>query len=65
MPVFWLASILLYYLTYRAQIFPNGGYVEFSDDPFEWVWHLVLPWLRSRSSSSASTPESCAPTCWT
>ena len=28
MPVFWLASILLYYLTYKIEIFPNGGYVR-------------------------------------
>jgi peptide/nickel transport system permease protein len=44
MPVFWLGALLLYYLGYKAGIFPNGGYVEFFDDPFQWFWHLVLPW---------------------
>jgi peptide/nickel transport system permease protein len=45
MPVFWVGAILSYYLGYRAGIFPNGGYVEFFDDPFQWFWHLVLPWF--------------------
>jgi len=45
MPVFWLGALLLYYLGYKAGIFPNGGYVEFFDDPVQWFWHLVLPWF--------------------
>ena len=27
MPVFWLAAILLYYLTYKIELFPASGYV--------------------------------------
>jgi peptide/nickel transport system permease protein len=45
MPVFWLGAVLSYYLGYKAGIFPNGGYVEFADDPPQWFWHLVLPWF--------------------
>lgn len=45
MPVFWLGALLLYYLGYKAGIFPNGGYVEFLDNPTQWFWHLVLPWF--------------------
>jgi peptide/nickel transport system permease protein len=45
MPVFWLAAILLYYLTFRVQLFPSGGYVPLSEDPLGWAYHLVLPWL--------------------
>jgi peptide/nickel transport system permease protein len=44
MPVFWLGALASYYLGFKAGIFPNGGYVPFSQDPLEWVWHLVLPW---------------------
>ncbi|HEY6551430.1 MAG TPA: ABC transporter permease [Solirubrobacterales bacterium] len=45
MPVFWLAAIFLNYLTYKTEIFPSGGYVEFGVDPFEWASHLILPWV--------------------
>jgi peptide/nickel transport system permease protein len=44
MPVFWLAAIFLNYLTYKTEIFPSGGYVEFADSPLEWIEHLILPW---------------------
>jgi len=44
-PVFWLAAILLNYLTYETEIFPSGGYVEFAENPLEWASHLVLPWI--------------------
>jgi len=45
MPVFWLASLFLVYLTYRTQIFPSGGYVGITEDPVDWAYHLVLPWV--------------------
>ncbi len=44
-PVFWLAAILLNYLTYQTEIFPSGGYVEFAESPLEWAEHLILPWV--------------------
>lgn len=44
-PVFWLAAILLNYLTYQTEIFPSSGYVEFAEDPLDWAYHLVLPWV--------------------
>jgi peptide/nickel transport system permease protein len=44
-PVFWLAAILLNYLTYQTEIFPSGDYVDFAEDPLEWAYHLVLPWV--------------------
>jgi peptide/nickel transport system permease protein len=45
LPVFWLASILLYYLTFKVQLFPNGQYVKLTDDPVQWANHLILPWI--------------------
>jgi peptide/nickel transport system permease protein len=44
-PVFWLAAVLLNYLTYQTEVFPSGGYVEFVESPLEWVEHLILPWV--------------------
>jgi peptide/nickel transport system permease protein len=45
MPVFWLAAILLNYLSYKAGIFPSFGYVKLTEEPLEWAYHLVLPWV--------------------
>jgi peptide/nickel transport system permease protein len=45
LPVFWVGLLLLYYLTYKLQVFPAGGYTELSKDPIDWAYHLVLPWF--------------------
>lgn len=45
MPVFWLAAVLIDYLAYQAGLFPSGGYVPLSEEPLEWAYHLILPWL--------------------
>jgi len=45
MPVFWLGAMLLYFFTFKWQIFPTGGYVGFTTDPVQWFTHLLLPWL--------------------
>lgn len=45
MPVFWLAAILLYYLSFKAQLFPTGSYVPLTEDPLNWLYHLILPWI--------------------
>jgi peptide/nickel transport system permease protein len=44
-PVFLLAPILIYLLTYKVEIFPNGGYIGLTEDPWEWFTHLILPWF--------------------
>jgi peptide/nickel transport system permease protein len=44
-PVFWLAAILLNFLTYKTEILPSGDYVEFGVNPLEWAEHLILPWV--------------------
>jgi len=44
-PVFWLAAILLNYLSYQAGLFPSGGYVGLTEEPLEWAYHLLLPWI--------------------
>jgi peptide/nickel transport system permease protein len=45
MPTLVLAALLWGFLTYRWTIFPQGGYVPLTEDPFQWFWHLLLPWL--------------------
>jgi peptide/nickel transport system permease protein len=44
-PVFLLAPVLIYFFTYKLEIFPNGGYVPLSEDPWGWFTHLILPWF--------------------
>ncbi len=44
-PIFWLAAILLNYLTYELEAFPSGGYVGLGEDPLQWANHLILPWV--------------------
>lgn len=44
MPVFWIGALMAYYLGFKWHIFPNGGYVKFTDSPVQWFYHLVLPW---------------------
>jgi len=44
MPVFLLASVFLYYLTFRVELFPSSGYVPLTENPLDWAYHLILPW---------------------
>jgi peptide/nickel transport system permease protein len=40
-----LASVLWGFLAYRWQIFPERDYVPLTEDPIQWAWHLLLPWI--------------------
>ena len=44
MPVFWIGALMNYYLGFKWGLFPNGGYVPFAEDPWEWFYHLIMPW---------------------
>ena len=44
MPVFWIGALMNYYLGFKLGWFPNGGYVEFTENPFDWLYHMILPW---------------------
>jgi peptide/nickel transport system permease protein len=44
-PVFVVGAVALYLLAYIWHIFPNGGYVPITQSPWQWFWHLILPWL--------------------
>ena len=51
MPVFWIGALMNHYLGYELtktlgfELFPNGGYVPITENPFEWIHHLILPWI--------------------
>jgi peptide/nickel transport system permease protein len=46
MPVFWLGILARYYLgPENAGIFPDGRYVPITQNPVEWLYHMILPWF--------------------
>jgi peptide/nickel transport system permease protein len=45
MPPFFLGALFIYFLGYKAGIFPLGGYVPLTTNPWQWFTHLVLPWV--------------------
>jgi peptide/nickel transport system permease protein len=47
LPVAWL-GLLLRYLFAEGGVgtwFPDGGYTPLTQDPFQWFYHLLLPWF--------------------
>ncbi len=59
-PVFWLSPMIAYFFGYQptqgeflglpvlpvgTSIFPIGGYVDFGQNPVQWAYHLILPWI--------------------
>jgi peptide/nickel transport system permease protein len=45
LPIFLVAAVCLNYLSYELELFPSGGYVGLTEDPLDWAYHLVLPWV--------------------
>jgi peptide/nickel transport system permease protein len=44
-PPFFLGAVFIYFLAYKWNIFPIGGYAKFTSNPGAWIGHLVLPWV--------------------
>jgi peptide/nickel transport system permease protein len=44
-PTLVLAALLWGFLAYKWRIFPEGDYVGLTDNPIQWFWHLLLPWI--------------------
>ena len=44
MPVFWIGALMNHYLGFELELFPNGGYVGITENPIQWLYHLILPW---------------------
>jgi peptide/nickel transport system permease protein len=46
MPVFWLGILARYYLgPENAGVFPDGRYVPITQNPADWLYHMILPWF--------------------
>jgi peptide/nickel transport system permease protein len=46
MPIFWTGLMSLSFLSYKWGIFPGGGsYVPFTQNPADWAYSLLLPWI--------------------
>jgi peptide/nickel transport system permease protein len=44
-PPFFLGALAIYYVGYKANIIPLGGYVPLTQNPVQWFTHLIAPWL--------------------
>lgn len=55
LPSFWLAILLVLFLSIRLQLFPSSGYVPFSEDPVSALRHITLPAITLGVAMSAST----------
>ncbi len=58
-PTFVLGLIILYLFFYQFTIhglpfFPGNGYVPLTQDPWEWLKHMILPWFTLAVVSAAS-----------
>lgn len=45
MPTFVIGLILMIIVCGQLELLPFPQYVNFSDDPEQWAWNLLLPWL--------------------
>jgi len=45
LPVFWLGSMMIYIFSTKLGLFPDGFYVPLTEDPGQWAYHLILPWI--------------------
>jgi len=44
-PSLVLAGVLWAFLAYKWRIFPSEGYVGLTENPIQWFWHMLLPWI--------------------
>jgi peptide/nickel transport system permease protein len=46
LPIFFTGLLSLSIFSYGLGWLPGGGtYVALTDNPFQWAWHLILPWV--------------------
>ncbi len=44
-PVFWLGLMGLFIFWQKLHWVPGTGYVALSEDPAQWLAHMILPWI--------------------
>ncbi|MBP2323017.1 peptide/nickel transport system permease protein [Kibdelosporangium banguiense] len=45
MPAYLAGMIGITIFAFALDVVPKTGYVPIGEDPVQWAWHLVLPWL--------------------
>jgi len=45
LPIYFTGLVSLAVFAYNFKIWDDTSYVNFKDDPSQWAWHLVLPWV--------------------
>lgn len=53
MPSYWLAMILIIVFSIHFSVLPVIGYVPFTEDPWSWARHLVLPSVALGASAAS------------
>lgn len=53
-PSFWLALMLVIVFAVNLGWLEAIGYVGFSEDPYEWMLHLLMPWVALGVGAAAS-----------
>jgi peptide/nickel transport system permease protein len=45
MPAYLAGMVGITVFAFWLDAVPKGGYTPFTEDPIDWAWHLILPWL--------------------
>ena len=45
LPIYFTGLIALAIFAFKLKIFPGGGYVGITSNPWEWLKHMILPWV--------------------
>jgi peptide/nickel transport system permease protein len=53
MPNYFIAMLLILFFAIWNPIFPATSFVPFTEDPYEWAKHLILPWITLGLASAA------------